>query len=129
MKNDSTLILTQNDFQTLSGLALTAQKDVAALLEEELDRATIVSADDLPSDVVTMNSTVRFADLESKKEMVVTLVYPHEANTDENKISVLAPIGMALIGLRIGQIINWTLPHGKEKIFKIVEVISQPAKN
>lgn len=126
MKNDSTLILTQNDFQTLSGLVSTAKRDVADLLEEELARATIVSADNLPPDVVTMNSKVRFIDLDSKKEMVVTLVYPHEADADQNKISVLAPVGMALIGLRIGQEINWTLPQGKEKSYKIVEVIYQP---
>lgn len=75
----------------------------------------VVANDELPADVVSMNSKVSFKDLDTEKESVVTLVYPQDANIDEGKISIFAPVGSALIGLRVGQVINWPLPHGKEK--------------
>lgn len=125
MDNQDNLILTQADFQKLSALIGLAQTETAELLEEELSRASIVSDNNLPNDVVSMNSTVSFEDLETGKESVVTLVYPHEANIDEGKISILAPVGSALIGLRVGQVIHWPVPNGKEKRLKVVSVISQ----
>ena len=126
MYSQDSLILTQADFQKLSSLLSSAQPEIAELLEEELGRATIVSNDKLPEDVVSMNATVSFQDLDTRKESVVTLVYPHEANIDENKISILAPVGSALIGLRVGQIINWPVPNGKEKRLKVISVLYQP---
>jgi regulator of nucleoside diphosphate kinase len=64
--------------------------------------------------------------LDTGKELVVTLVYPHDADIDENKISILAPIGAALIGLRVGQVIRWPVPSGKEKRLQVVAVLFQP---
>lgn len=125
MDTQDNLILTQADFQKLSSLIASAQNDIAALLEEELSRASIVSDHELPQDVVSMNSTVNFQDLESGKESVVTLVYPQDASIAENKISILAPVGSALIGLRVGQVMNWPLPNGKEKKIKVISVLSQ----
>lgn len=122
MENQDNLIITQDDFQKISRLLIAAQGDLAELLQEELNRAFIVTSEELPQDVVAMNSKVSFQDIDSGKELAVTLVYPHEANINENKVSVLAPVGSALIGLRVGQVINWPLPNGKEKRLKVVSV-------
>lgn len=129
MYSQDSLILTQDDFQKLSSLVSTTQSEIAELLEEELGRASIVSNDKLPQDVVSMNSTISFQDLDTNKDSIVTLVYPHEANIDENKISILAPIGSALIGLKVGQTINWPVPNGKEKRLKVISVLYQPDAN
>lgn len=126
MEFQNNLILTKSDFEKLTSLLNTATHETAELLEEELSRASVVPNEELPSDVVSMNSKVSFQDLETEKETVVTLVYPHDANIEENKISIFAPVGSALIGLRVGQVIQWPVPNGKEKRFKVVSVISQP---
>lgn len=122
--NSNLLILTQSDFEKLNSLLEAAQPDIAELLKEELSRAVIVANDELPVDVVSMNSKVIFKDLVTDKESVVTLVYPQDANIDEGKISIFAPVGSALIGLRVGQVINWPLPNGKEKRIQVVSVSS-----
>lgn len=125
MENQNNLILTNADFQKLSSLINSDNSKVAELLEEELGRASVVAEEELPKDVVSMNSKVCFQDLETGKQTIITLVYPHEANIEENKISILAPVGSALIGLRVGQTIQWPIPNGKEKTFKVVSVLSQ----
>jgi len=127
MENQNALTLTQSDFQKLTSLVKSTHSETAELLEEELGRASVVADEALPKDVVAMNSKVQFQDLETGKDSVVTLVYPQDANIEENKISILAPVGSALIGLRVGQIIQWPLPHGKQKQFKVVSVLSQQA--
>ncbi len=100
-------------------------KNVIAL-EEELGRAVTVPSDQIPANVVTMNSKVRFRDEVSGEESEVTLVYPQDANADEGKVSVLAPVGSALLGLSAGQTIEWEMPTGKTRKFKIVSVLYQP---
>lgn len=125
MVNESNLIISENDFQKLSSLIMSASNDAAEALEEEISRASIVKSRDLPADVVSMNSTLKFIELSMQTEKVVTLVYPHEADSEQNKISVLAPVGSALIGLRVGQVISWPMPNGQKRKFKIVEIISQ----
>lgn len=126
MKNQDNLILTQTDFDQLSLLVDSVQTQVAGFLEEELSRAAIVSDKDLPSDVVSMNSMVVFKDLDTDKEMPVTLVYPRDARIEDNKISILAPVGSALIGLRVGQVINWPMPNGRVKKLQVISVLFQP---
>ena len=79
-------------------------------LEEELDRADVVDPKDVPSDVITMRSKVRLKDLSTGEEMVYSLVFPTEANLDEGKISVLAPIGTAMLGYSRGDVIEWEVP-------------------
>ncbi len=90
-----------------------------------MGRASIVADEELPKDVVSMNSKVRLQDLETGQETIVTLVYPNDANIEENKISILAPVGSALIGLQVGQVIQWPVPSGQEKRFKVLAVLSQ----
>lgn len=127
MKNSNHLILTQADFEKLSTLVGNLDLERFQLLAEEIDRALIVEDDHIPRDVVCMNSKVSYQDLESGKENVVTVVYPDAANIDENKISVLAPIGSALIGLREGQVIEWPVPGGKQIRIKVLSVLSREA--
>lgn len=98
-------------------------KNLKVLLYE-LERAEVVREEDIASDVITMNSTVRVKDLNSNSEFTYTLVYPEEANSDENKISILAPIGTALLGYSVGDIIEWAVPAGKRKL-EVKEIISQ----
>lgn len=94
-------------------------------LEGELGRAEVVNPIDIPKDVVTMRSTVRLKDLDNGKEMVYSLVFPNEADVDEGKISVLAPVGTAMIGYRVGDVIEWEVPSGLRRL-KVEEIIYQP---
>jgi regulator of nucleoside diphosphate kinase len=94
-------------------------------LECELERAEVVKPNDIPKDVVTMRSTVRLKDLDNGKEMVYSLVFPSEADIDEGKISVLAPVGTAMIGYRVGDVIEWEVPSGLRRL-KVEEIIYQP---
>jgi regulator of nucleoside diphosphate kinase len=90
-------------------------------LERELDRAEIVSEEALPTDVVAMYSTVRLVDLDTDAEHVYTVVYPHEADADRGRISVLAPIGTAVLGYRTGDEVEWEVPAGRRR-FRIAAV-------
>jgi regulator of nucleoside diphosphate kinase len=90
-------------------------------LERELDRAEIVSEEALPADVVAMYSTVRLVDLDTDAEHVYTVVYPHEADADRGRISVLAPIGTAVLGYRTGDVVEWEVPSGRRR-FRIAAV-------
>ncbi len=94
-------------------------------LEKELNRGKIVEPKDIPKDVITMNSMVRLKDLDSGEEMMYTLVFPGIADISKNKISILAPIGTALIGYRVGDIIEWEVPAGLRRL-KVEEVLYQP---
>lgn len=116
------IILAEPDYVKLSALVAGTSLEIARQLEEELGRASVVAPEALPRDVVGMNSTVKYEEVGSGKQVTVTLVYPHDANLEENKVSVLAPVGAALIGLRTGQEIRWAFPGGKEKRLKVLEV-------
>jgi regulator of nucleoside diphosphate kinase len=94
-------------------------------LEEELDRAEIVTPQRLPHDVITMRSRVRLRDVVSGQEMVYSLVFPNEADLRQGKISVFAPIGTAMLGYQAGEIIEWDVPAGLKR-FKVEEVLYQP---
>lgn len=94
-------------------------------LEDELLRAEVVEPRQIPADVVTMNSRVALKDLATGEEMVYELVFPADARLEENKISILAPIGTALLGYRAGDTITWKVPGGTRKI-KITKILYQP---
>jgi regulator of nucleoside diphosphate kinase len=81
-------------------------------LEKELNRAKLVNPKKVPKDVITMNSQVRVLDIESCEESTYTIVFPSEANIANNKISILAPIGTALLGYRVGDVVDWEVPSG-----------------
>lgn len=90
-------------------------------LQAELKAATIYAADELPSDVVCLKSEARIANVKTGKEFSFKLVMPEEANIKVQKVSVFAPIGIALFGYRTGDSINWEMPDGIQE-FKILEV-------
>src|SRR5688572_13174101 len=97
------------------------------LLERELFRAAIVDSSELPADVVAMNSTVWFRDLNSDEIEKYMLVYPAEADVVRDRISVLAPIGTALLGYRTGDVVQWRVPSGKRR-FEIIDVVQNAAE-
>jgi regulator of nucleoside diphosphate kinase len=95
-------------------------------LREEIERAEVVESENVPKNVVTMNSVVRFVDKESGGESEVTLVFPGHADVDSNRISVLAPVGSALLGLSVGDSIDWPLPNGRTRRLQVVAITYQP---
>lgn len=94
-------------------------------LDDELDRARVVPASEIPADVVTMNSELALRDLDTGEEMVFRLVFPSEANADQQRISVLAPLGTAVLGYRAGDTIEWVVP-GRTRRVRIDSVLFQP---
>jgi len=127
----STIVVTQRDFDRLKGLLTsgpgTARRPRQSVLDlqRELERAIIVEPEDVPRGVVTMRSVVRLLDLDTREESEYRLVYPHEADIREGKISVLAPVGTAVIGAREGETVEWNVPNGLRRL-KIVKVTYQP---
>ncbi len=96
-------------------------------LQAELDRADVVEPQDVPPDVVTMNSKVRFA-ISTGEEFCLTLVYPKDMDDSAERISILAPVGSALLGLSTGDHIEWPRPGGGMLKVRIVEVVYQPER-
>lgn len=118
----STIIVAESDYQRLSALIEAAQSAAAEALDAELSRAEIVADILLPPDTVAMGSTVTFRDRDSGEQTTVTLVYPREADVDRMRISVLSPVGSALIGLGIGGAIDWPLPGGRQRRLEVIAV-------
>ncbi|MDO8311139.1 MAG: nucleoside diphosphate kinase regulator [Sideroxyarcus sp.] len=98
-------------------------------LEAELARAEVVDPKDIPPSVVTMNSTVKFKVESSTEEFRLTLVYPKDVNPSGGTISILAPVGSALLGLSHGDTIEWPRPGGGMQKVQIQEVIYQPERS
>lgn len=94
-------------------------------LEQELTNANVVTSQEIPKDVITMNSKVLLRDVDSNEEMEYLLVYPSEANLVEDKISILAPVGTAILGYREGDIIEWKVPDGIINL-KVEKILYQP---
>jgi regulator of nucleoside diphosphate kinase len=109
----------------LPGNAFPAKDD----LEEELARAEIVEPKDVPPTVVTMNSTVRFEVVSTAEEFCLTLVYPKDVDASGESISILAPVGSALLGLSQGDEIEWPKPGGGVLRVRIREVTYQPERS
>lgn len=127
MADQSRIYLTHEDLDVLSRL-VDEQGGRFSRLEEELARAVVVPRQEIPRDVVTMNSRVVFENETTGERREVTLVYPREADIDAGRISVLVPVGTALLGLRVGQSIDWKLPSGETHRYRIIEVPYQPER-
>ena len=97
----------------------------AEALRAELDRAEVREPRDMPADVITMNSTARFVDEAGGDEHEMTLVYPRDAGAP-GTVSVLAPVGSALLGLRVGQRIDWVGPGGRPLRLRVLSIAYQP---
>jgi regulator of nucleoside diphosphate kinase len=128
MAEQPTIRLTQRDFDRLSDLAdayAAAGRPLAAL-EEELSRAEILRDDAAPRDIVTIDATVEYED-EDGTRRAVTLVLPQEADIDRQRVSVTTPVGSALLGLSVGQTIDWTLPDGRRRRYRVLAVSANHA--
>lgn len=127
------LIISDTDRQQLEALIDTARtdarvrEDYLAALEAELQRARVVPAGKVPTDVVTMNSVVCLRDLDSDETEEYELVYPGDADLALNRISILAPIGTAILGYRLGDVIEWPVPAGLRRL-RVEGVLRHPER-
>ena len=125
------IVITEADYGRLQRLIASSrrfrQRDAVHLddLEQELDRAIVVKAGEVPHDVVTMNSRVRVKDLNNGREATYQIVFPGEADIAKDRISVLAPIGTGLLGNSAGTTVEWHVPSGLRR-FRILDVEYQP---
>ena len=130
MTSGRTIFVTQQDLERLTRLleshAARRDADARMALEEELENASVVESAQIPPDVVTMNSRVQFEDIDTSERLEMTLVYPKDADVDQDRVSVLAPVGSALLGLSVGQAIDWPLPGGTSRHLRVVNVTYQP---
>lgn len=125
MSDKKKIYITETDLDRLNLVIENMPSSSTEKLEGELARATIVQSDEIPANIVSMNSIVRFRNVENGHESEVHLVYPENANADQNKISIVAPIGTALLGLSEGDSINWPTPSGNTTL-EIIKVVFQP---
>jgi regulator of nucleoside diphosphate kinase len=123
--------ITAFDLERLRKLILDAQSteyrksEYLEKLKAELDRANIVKPQEIPPTVVTMNSTIELVDLDTNEDEVYTLVFPEDADISKGKISILAPIGTAMLGYEIGDVFEWDVPAGKRRL-RVGRIIYQP---
>jgi regulator of nucleoside diphosphate kinase len=121
------VILLKKDFEILNNYVKNLhgmqvnEKENFRKLSQELQKAELVSVEDFPNDVVRLDSTVVVRDIQTNRDMTITIVMPASADIKQKKVSVLAPIGTALIGFRKGQKVSWEVPAGK-KDFIIMHV-------
>lgn len=128
------IYITDTDMKRLRELILVArqfkkeEEKYLQELETELNRGEVVKSQDIPANVITMNSEVHLRDLNTKEEITYQLVFPDHADAGQGKISILAPIGTALLGYRVGDIIEWKVPAGIVKL-KVEKILYQPEAN
>jgi regulator of nucleoside diphosphate kinase len=131
MHNENDIIVTASDHAelrsliTLTGKVSQRVKWELRLLEKELKRARIVAPDEIPPDVITINSRAELLDLETGERMEFTLVLPADANINDGKISVLAALGTTMLGYRVGDEFVWHVPHGLRRL-KVTKLHFQP---
>ena len=101
-------------------------REAAERLEAELDRAIVVPQREVPPEIVTMDSRVVFEDAETGRRREITLCYPREADPARGRISILAPVAAALLGLRAGDSIEWPMPDCRKATLRIASVVYQP---
>jgi regulator of nucleoside diphosphate kinase len=132
MRNQ-TILISDADHQRLEAMIETVRYDASLrddyldALEGELKRARVVPQTDVPPEVITMNSVVRLRDLNSNEMEEYELVYPADSDVEHNRISVLAPIGTAILGYRLGDVIEWPVPAGLRRL-RVEEVLYQPER-
>ena len=119
------IVLSRLDLDRIESLLEREAPADSERLRAELDRAEVREPNDMPDDVITMNSTARFVDVASGDEHEMTLVYPRDAGA-AGTVSILAPVGSALLGLRVGQQIDWTGPGGRPLRLRVLAISYQP---
>ena len=121
--------ISEQDYDRIAGMALRIRHNepgLSRLILEEIDRAEVCPAEDLPGNVVTLGSEVEFIDDSNGTKRRVQLVLPAEADIEQDRISILTPVGAGLIGMSVGREISWPCPDGRARMLKILEVNQQP---
>jgi regulator of nucleoside diphosphate kinase len=127
------IIITRNDYEYLMEILSSkftrtiSPSDFLESLEAELKLAEVVDPERVPKNVVTINSTVKLRDLDTKEVETYTLVFPEEADIANHKLSVLAPVGTAILGQRVGDVLRWRVPDGWRRL-KVERVLYQPER-
>lgn len=125
------IYITEFDLERLQKLLWEAQStdyrksEYLENLQIEIGRAVVVSPQDIPRDVITMNSIVCLKDIDTGEEETYTLVFPEDSDFAQGKISVLAPIGTGMLGYKVGDIFEWVVPAGKRRL-QVKKIIYQP---
>lgn len=124
------VVITEADFDRLNHLVespryRTTHSALLMSLKEELSRGRVVAPDNVPKGVVTMRSRVQVRDLRLDESDTYELVYPDEADITQGRLSVLAPLGIALLGTRVGQVVRFEAPAGLRRL-RIEKVLYQP---
>jgi regulator of nucleoside diphosphate kinase len=118
--NHTPIYITREDYAKLRLLLATALYSNASAahhkLREELDRAAVIEPSSTPAGVVTMGSTVEFEDLGTSEIEEYTITFPDRADVEKRRLSILAPIGTALIGCRVGDVVSWSTPGGVRQL-------------
>lgn len=127
MLNPRVIYITEADMRRLLPLieGMKNSRDDLRGLQAELKNARVVAPTDVPPDVITMNSKARLRDLDTGEEMLFTLVFPGNADIEHDKISVVAPIGTAMLGHRVGDEFSWEVPAGSVRL-RVDDVLYQP---
>ncbi len=126
VKKRSKIFITEKDFDALtsllqSGIIYKRDSEFVEDLEMELARAVVVDTASIPDDVITMNSTFCLRNLDNDQVQTFTLVYPQHADISQGKLSILAPVGIAVLGYRVGDVIEWKVPSGHRR-FRVESV-------
>jgi regulator of nucleoside diphosphate kinase len=123
------IYLTEKDYERLHSLVQVQRQNGGAVavdgLCKELKRAKVVASEEVPEDVVTMNSVVRLKDMKTGNAMEITVVYPKDADLSSRKVSVLAPVATAILGCKIGDEVEWPAPQGMLS-YKVESILYQP---
>jgi regulator of nucleoside diphosphate kinase len=122
------IVMSRLDYDRIEALLESANErgiDTSAL-EAEITRAEVVEPAQVPGDVISMNSTARFLDENSGEERELTLVYPRDATGEPGRVSILAPVGSALLGLRVGQSIEWPMSGNRHISLRVLSIKYQP---
>ena len=128
-RSKDSLVISSFDKERLTRLIQNAEsgepREELDDLAKEIERGIELQPREIPPDVVTMNSTVRVTDLDSGSTHVYTIVFPADADYEKGRISILAPLGTALLGFRVGDTVDWTMPRGTRRL-RIEEIVYQP---
>src|SRR5512139_4245553 len=124
------IIVSERDLERLEAMLASQPDDLpgADALRDELDRAQVARSEAMPPDVVTMNSRIRFVVEPAGREVGVTLVYPRDFRGRPDQLSVTTPAGIAVLGLAVGQQIEWLAPNGHTVRARILDVAYQPER-
>ena len=125
------ITLTDQDYERITAMlehidSLGSKESNLEDLENEIDRAVVVPSLEVSRNIVTMGSRLRYLFVAGNQTREITVVYPHEADREKHFVSVTAPLGAALLGLKAGDEITWNLPEGKQETIRLLEVLDQP---